>query len=41
MALANRKIGYDEVKPRDLHFDMTDVPKYWMNNDPCPTANAG
>ncbi|MBU0789536.1 MAG: metal-dependent hydrolase [Gammaproteobacteria bacterium] len=37
MALANRKIGYDEVKPRDLHFDMTDVPKYWMNNDPWTT----
>ncbi|MGQ0528461.1 MAG: metal-dependent hydrolase [Panacagrimonas sp.] len=37
MALANRKIGYDEVKPRDLHFDMTQVPKYWMNNDPWST----
>ena len=37
MALANRKIGYDEVLPRDLHFDMTDVPKYWMNNDPWTT----
>ncbi|WP_420466456.1 metal-dependent hydrolase [Panacagrimonas sp.] len=37
MALANRKIGYDEVKPRDLHFDMTNVPKYWMNNDPWST----
>ncbi len=37
MALANRKIGYDEVKPRDLHFDMSQVPKYWMANDPWTT----
>ncbi|MEW6169158.1 MAG: metal-dependent hydrolase [Pseudomonadota bacterium] len=37
MALANRKIGYDEVEPRDLHFDVSAVPKYWMNNDPWTT----
>ena len=35
--MANRKIGDDEVKPRDLHFEMNNVPKYWMNNDPWTT----
>ncbi len=37
MALANRKIGYDEVEPRDLHFDVANIPKYWVNNDPWTT----
>jgi predicted metal-dependent hydrolase len=37
MALANRKIGYDEVEPRDLRFDVSKVQKYWVNNDPWTT----
>ena len=39
MALANRKIGYDEVVTRDLHFDMNKdtVSRHWFNNDPWTT----
>ena len=35
MALANRKIGYDEVVTRDLHFPMNleTVARHWFNND--------
>ena len=39
MALANRKIGYDEVVTRDIHFDMTEhtVARHWFNGDPWTT----
>ena len=39
MALANRKIGYDEVEPRDLRFNLgkDQVPRYWINGDPWTT----
>ncbi|MDF1630228.1 MAG: metal-dependent hydrolase [Alcanivoracaceae bacterium] len=39
MALANRKIGYDEVVTRDLHFPMNleTVARHWFNNDPWST----
>lgn len=36
MAIASRKIGYDEVEHRDLNFGMSPetVPRHWFNNDP-------
>lgn len=39
MALTNRKIGYDEVVPRDIHFPMNreTVARHWFNNDPWTT----
>lgn len=39
MALENRKIGYDEVVTRDLHFPMNtgNVARHWFNNDPWTT----
>lgn len=39
MALANRKIGYDEVVTRDIHFEMTEqtVARHWFNGDPWTT----
>ncbi len=39
MALANRKIGYDEVVTRDLHFpmDTATVARHWFNKDPWMT----
>ena len=39
MALANRKIGYDEVVTRDIHFPMNvnNVARHWLNNDPWTT----
>lgn len=39
MALENRKIGYDEVVTRDLHFPMNsgNVARHWFNNDPWST----
>jgi len=39
MALSNRIIGYDEVEPRDLRFnlDKDSVPRFWMNGDPWST----
>ena len=43
MALANRKIGYDEVVTRDIHFPMNvnNVARHWLNNDgPSATGQA-
>ena len=39
MALANRKIGYDEVVTRDIHFPMNieNVARHWFRNDPWST----
>jgi len=39
MAAAGRKIGYDEVVPRDIHFTMNTetVVRHWFNNDPWST----
>jgi len=39
MSAAGRKIGYEEVVPRDLHFKMnTDtVARHWFNGDPWVT----
>ena len=36
MALASRKIGYDEVVTRDIHFPMNreTVARHWFNKDP-------
>ena len=39
MALANRKIGYDEIVARDIHFPMNqeNVARHWFNGDPWMT----
>jgi len=39
MAQAKVKVGYDEVVPRDLTFNLTkeNVHKYWFNDDPWNT----
>jgi len=39
MALSNRKIGYDEVVARDIHFPMNtdNVARHWFGNDPWTT----
>lgn len=39
MAQAKVKVGYDEVVPRDLTFDLNkdNVHKYWFNDDPWNT----
>lgn len=39
MALANRKIGYNEVVTRDIHFPMhiNNVSRHWFANDPWST----
>lgn len=36
MAIASRKIGYDEVEHRDLSFGLNPetVPRHWLGNDP-------
>lgn len=39
MALANRKIGYDEIVTRDIHFPMNqeNVSRHWFSRDPWMT----
>lgn len=36
MALSNRKIGYDEVVARDIHFPMNtdNVARHWLAMTP-------
>ncbi|MAA73331.1 MAG: metal-dependent hydrolase [Salinisphaeraceae bacterium] len=36
MAVSSRKIGYDEVEHRDLHFELSPdtVPRHWLGNNP-------
>ena len=39
MAIASRKLGFDEVEHRDLNFGMSPetVPRHWFGNDPWTT----